>query len=127
MYGNPYNARNRKLKKSINPHRNAMCWNCKKQGHLQHQCPLPRQKKTKNVYAPIRRNQRKVNKILFEICEQYDASKPPDSDNSSYNDDPNADQDNDNDPDPPDPSQNNIVEQLYNEPQDSSSDDDKRF
>ena len=123
MYGNPYNARNRKSKKRFNPHKNVMCWNCKKRGHLQHQCPLPRQNMIKNVYTAIRRNPRTVNKKLFEICQQYDASKPPDSDNSSDNDDPNDYHDNDNDSDPPDPSQNNIVKQLYGKPPDRSSDD----
>lgn len=85
-YGNPRGKRSQISRTFRSTHRKKgvpRCWNCNEQGHMSYRCPQKSRNMTSNVNSAIRRNPKKANRILFELCQQYDAEQSESSDNSS--------------------------------------------
>ena len=107
MYGMPRGKFNKN--NGRNRFQHVKCWNCKQKGHTHRFCPQTERNMTKNVHTALKRNPKKANKILFEICQQMDMSNDKDSDSNSdsaFSSHSESDEDNET-------STTNIVEQIY--------------
>lgn len=86
MYGKSRHGHRKKDPFKKNYKSKTRCWNCNMEGHFSYNCPNTSRNMTKNVHNAIMKNPKKANKILFEICQQFDTRKDSSESESSDSD-----------------------------------------